>query len=389
MPFKKSDVVSPRAASPTPLYDDTKTPLFAACGVATWQWSPELKTIVFDNHFGSFLGWPESKELDVRTWKNYMHPDDVPAAETKLLAFITGDSEHYEDTHRFRHADESWHYFLVRGRLLRTPSGETTLVGICTDISAHEAKIWKDREETVRTQNESKLIAIGKMASSLAHEINNPLSVIRMTAEFVTTLKPEQFTSERIIERCNKIISTADRIAGIVRALRSISASTKKPKFEWITFRSFIDDILEFSRHRIREDQVEFTVDFKNDPTQKFYFDHAQMTQAVINLLNNSCDAITSEEERWIKLTTFTDSKNLIIEITDSGHGIPDHIAAQMTDQFFTTKPHFGLGLGLSLVKAYVACHSGHMEYTLKDDNTCFRIVLPLETVLPSSAPAV
>lgn len=236
-----------------------------------------------------------------------------------------------------------------------------------------------------QTPEAAKFLAVGKIAGSIAHEINNPLSIIRMNAEILMTSNSLLQQPAKIKEKCQKIISTTDRMSSIVRALRSISASTKKSNFTWVNFNDLMDDLLELCSLKLKEDKVSVHCDFSNVSHQTYYLDHAQVTQALINLINNACDAIKSMDEKWIKLAACTDSQYLIIKIIDSGHGIPDNIVHQMTNELFSTKGSQGLGLGLSLVKAYLNSHEGKLGYMLVDNHTCFYISLPLTQVQPKT----
>ncbi|MCC6137070.1 MAG: PAS domain-containing sensor histidine kinase [Bdellovibrionaceae bacterium] len=358
--------------------DENHLPLY---GLSTWKWSPLENTVVFDENFNASIGCGSVTANIPFTWKNCMHPDDLDAAEVKFQSFMNTSSATYEDTQRFRHQDGSWHYFLLKAA--PRDSSQNEINGICIDISCHEKKVWNDKENTLRMQNQSKLIEIGKMAGSIAHEINNPLSVIRMNAELLVSTDPEQIKAANVISKCARIIATTDRISSIIRALRSISASARKPNFAWISLNTVIGDVLELCQHRIRDEHIELNVDMKDILMMQVFIDHAQISQAIINLLNNSCNAIKNLSNRWIELQASADADTLYIRVTDSGTGISDNIASQMNEQFYTTNSNHGLGIGLNLVKSYVESHNGKIGYEMHKGHTSFKISLPLATVSP------
>jgi C4-dicarboxylate-specific signal transduction histidine kinase len=240
--------------------------------------------------------------------------------------------------------------------------------------------------EEIAIAKHSKLSAMGQMASSIAHEINNPLSVIRMNAEILLEYCQDAEQSEKILEKCRKIISTTDRISGIIRALKSISASSTKPNFQWTKLSTVIDDVAELCANRFKMASVPLEMDIGKIRDMNFYIDAAQISQAVINLLNNSFDAIQTLPERWVRLHGHIDNNNLSLMVTDSGNGIPDDILKDVLNPFFSTKAnHQGLGIGLNLVQSYAAFHEGSLSYALVDGHTTFVLEFPLRKIQPSN----
>lgn len=240
-----------------------------------------------------------------------------------------------------------------------------------------------DRDET-RQANQSKLTTLGQMAGSIAHEINNPLSVIRMNAEILLEFCGEGPNADKMAEKCRKIISTADRISGIIRALKSISASTSKPSFQWIEVSSVIGDVVDLCASRFKLADVPLTVDVEEIKDTRFFIDSAQVSQALINLLNNSFDAIQALPEKWVKLQGRIEGDRLVLRVTDSGGGIPEDILKNILNPFFSTKDkHSGLGIGLNLVQSYAAFHDGHLRYDPVDGHTSFALEFPLTKIQP------
>ncbi|MCB9073384.1 MAG: HAMP domain-containing histidine kinase [Bdellovibrionaceae bacterium] len=354
--------------------------------IASWCWQIEDGTLDLDGEWAHMLGIEQTQTPHtLATWRERVHPEDYDFYLSHLNTYLQNPTGLYENIHRLRHADKSWRCILTRGRVVKfSKDGVPTVMrGISIDLSRNESHHIYSKEELSRKQNQAKLIVLGKMASSIAHEINNPLSIIRMNAEYLCNLVTKQISAEKIIEKANKIISTADRMSGIIRALRSISASGKTPHFKWVSFQQIIDDVLDLCQHRIRNDSIELLINTKDLSLPRVFVDAAQMTQTMINLLNNSCDAIVSLDTRWIKIDVYNDETHLFICVTDSGSGIPDNIMEKMTDQFFTTKEDAGLGLGLNLVQSYITCHGGKLDYTLVDGHTRFTVKLPLKTIYP------
>lgn len=232
----------------------------------------------------------------------------------------------------------------------------------------------------------AKLSALGKMAGSIAHEINNPLSVIRMNAEIALEYSRHPEKTEKLYEKCQKIIATADKISGIIRALKSISASYGKPSLEWIELSRVLDDVYDLCSPRFKIANVPLIIDYTNIKDVRFFIDPAQISLALINLLNNSFDAIKHLEERWVRVFCTVTQDHLSITVVDSGLGIPSHMLSEILNPFYSTKKnHDSLGIGLNLVQSYASCHHGTLNYSLVDSHTAFTLELPLSTVNPTT----
>lgn len=338
-------------------------------GIFEWTYDANISCLFFppllSKHLGFKIEMSEKRIVPI-------HDEDMQILSHLVDALNDSSKIFTEYKVRFKTSDDKITYFLFRNRTANAKDG--IMIDITQIVTAYE-------KSSQKAHDTSKFLAIGKMAGSIAHEINNPISIIRMNAEILSTSESLRTQPLKVIEKCQKIIATADRMTSIVRALRSISATTKKPNFTWIQFQNLIDDVLEFCQHKLKEENVDLEVDIQTVQGLKFFMDHAQITQSLINLLNNSCDAIKDLPERWIRLRSTLEDDFLSITITDSGKGIPEHIAAQMADQLFTTKNSKGLGLGLSLVSAYINSHCGSMHYQLLNGHTTFTIKLPLNFV--------
>ena len=107
-----------------------------------------------------------------------------------------------------------------------------------------------------------------------------------------------------------------------------------------------------------------------------------QIAQVLVNLINNSRDAVSNLNEKWIKVEVDKTDDNIIIAITDSGPGIPASVRAKMFNPFFTTKEvGVGTGLGLSISAGIIKSHNGQLRLASKSKNTRFEVVLPIVQV--------
>ncbi len=237
-------------------------------------------------------------------------------------------------------------------------------------------------EELKRSQasliNASKLSSLGEMAGGIAHEINNPLSIIRSRAQQLERMvKSKSVDEDKLSDLVGNIYKTVDRISKIIAGLRSFSRSGEKDPFVSFPLSELVDHTLEFCRERFANHGVDLIVD--PVPPSLIYGRETQLSQVLLNLLNNAFDAVETKEEKWIKVTFDVHETTLHLAVTDSGWGIPKDVVEKMMQPFFTTKElGKGTGLGLSISRGIMSEHRGDLLYNAESRRTQFVMVLPL-----------
>ncbi len=223
----------------------------------------------------------------------------------------------------------------------------------------------------------SRLASLGEMASGIAHEINNPLTIIlgRLT---IAQKKVERNDPPEIVTKELQIIEkTVFRISNIINGLKKLSRESSFDPIETFDIVSLINESRELFTQRMTKSEVKFI--FKH--TEPIYINAKplQISQVILNLLNNSVDAVETHPEKWISIELTVQSGRCLIQVIDSGHGIPTEVAAKIMNPFFTTKdPGKGTGLGLSLSKKMVEDCKGKFFYDSSKKNTTFVIDLEL-----------
>ena len=226
----------------------------------------------------------------------------------------------------------------------------------------------------------SKLSAIGEMAGGIAHEINNPLSIINAKAyRLKKKLSDESFTKEMILTELNDVISTTDRIAKIINGLKLISRDSKTDPMEETSIKNVIEDTLGLCKEKFKFSEIDLRLNFDTINDVVILGRSYQLSQVLLNLFNNSFDAILPLEDKWIDLRADVNDNILTLEIKDSGPVINQELKSKIMQPFFTTKEvGKGTGLGLSISKKIIEDHNGKLDL-LDSDITTFRIELPLK----------
>ncbi len=244
------------------------------------------------------------------------------------------------------------------------------------DVSEKISLERKIEEQNIRALSSSRLAALGEMAGGIAHEINNPLAIIDGSAQLLSKMiDKDRLDKDNAKVTLSRIHRTVDRIAKIINGLKKFvredSAELSPVKIE-----TFLEEVLSFCRERFLNQGVQLNVE--NFAKEEYvYCNQVELSQVLINLLNNSYDAICTAEERWVRVEVSETPKKIKIRVIDSGHGIEKETAQKIMEPFFTTKQvGGGTGLGLSISRSIMKSHGGGLRVISSSPNTCFEISL-------------
>lgn len=232
-------------------------------------------------------------------------------------------------------------------------------------------------QERSRSAHSSKMASLGEMAGGVAHEINSPLAVIAMAAAHAREVLAENGSKKQIDEFLERIEVTTTRIARVVKGMRTFSRDSSSDPMSMTDACALVDETLALCAERFRQHSVDFqyqglaaALTLECRPTE--------ISQVLLNLLNNAFDAVLPLPEKWIRLTLSGTDNDIEISVTDCGGGIPVVVREKMFQPFFTTKDvGKGTGLGLSLAMRIVSSHCGSLFVDDNSPNTRFVIRLP------------
>jgi PAS domain S-box-containing protein len=241
--------------------------------------------------------------------------------------------------------------------------------------------VWRDlseiKEKDQMLLHSSKMSSLGEMAGGVAHEINNPLGVILGKADLILKkIESGTYTNEYGIRQISKIIEMSERITKIVKGLKSFSRNAEGDPFLPTELNSIIINVLSLCEEKYKTNAIK--VDVIVDKNIVIECRSTQIEQVLLNLLNNSSDAIENTQEKWVRIEALDLGESIQIFVTDSGGGIPPQVVQKLMQPFFTTKGiGQGTGLGLSISKGIIETHHGKFFYDPKSKNTRFVIEIP------------
>jgi len=241
-------------------------------------------------------------------------------------------------------------------------------------------KLRKTTEDLLNLILSSRLVALGQMAMSIGHEINNLLSIILFNLERIEgAMKDEVIDRPSILQEITTGRVVLDRITKIVAGIKMAGRDSRNDPMVPTNLRTLITETLTFCQQRYKNSDIRLEIPAVPDDIY-IKCRSVEISQVLINLLNNSYDAIKNLNDRWVKLEFNDFGDRIQISITDSGPKIPKEIRERMFHPFFTTKcAGQGTGLGLSISRKIVEAHGGCLDISGASQNPRFEINLPKE----------
>jgi C4-dicarboxylate-specific signal transduction histidine kinase len=233
------------------------------------------------------------------------------------------------------------------------------------------------REMTQQLWQTAKMASVGELAASIAHELNNPLATVSLRIESLLAQTPEDDTSHKTLKIVEQEV---ERMGNLIVNLLQFSRRTQQ-QISTLDVCDEIEKTLELIHYHLRKHNIQIVKEFSPD-APKIHADRQQLRQLFLNLFTNASDAMLKGGTLTIRVTKIPESDNIIIEIADTGTGIPPDILPRVTEPFFTTKPEGkGTGLGLAICRRIVREHNGEFEIMsdgIPGRGTTVRISLPV-----------
>ena len=244
------------------------------------------------------------------------------------------------------------------------------------------AKELEEKTQLVRKlMDSSKAIGISALASSLAHQLSQPLTAIALMADTAKRDATQTGQNIQLSSTLEEISTQSIKLAKLVKNLRQLFTTTSYP-FVPLNLQKIADELLEIIEPRLKTKKINLIQDFKSDPIIRG--DALQLQQVLINVFNNAVDILTlnEAEKKNIYFSISNNENYAIIEIRDSGIGISPSLLPNIFELYKTTKQG-GIGVGLWLSKTIIEHHHGSITASNEPNHgALFKIEIPLNAPL-------
>ena len=316
--------------------------------------------------------------------------DNVDAfAGLPTHSLIDVDSERIEI-----HLDTLGKWLEVRSRYLSWVDGRLAQMVIASDITARRLAEEQSAAQIERAQTTSRLISMGEMASSVAHELNQPLTAINNYCNgMVSRIKAHQISEEDLLGALEKTAKQAHRAGQIIQRIRSF-VKRSEPNRSLADIVSMVNEAVELADIELRRRNVRLT-QYVAPNIPELLVDPILIEQVLVNLLKNAAESIDSAQrptaKRSVKLRVelqqVNDKPVIEFSVVDSGLGIAPEVMARLYEAFYSTKAD-GMGIGLSLCRSIVESHLGRMKAEniyngLEVTGCCFSFWIPVTESIP------
>jgi len=260
-------------------------------------------------------------------------------------------------------------WFEVRARYLQWTDGRLAQMLIASDISERRNAEALAEHQAEKAQVTSRLVTMGEMASSVAHELNQPLTAITNYCNgMVTRVENDAIDKADLIAALQKTSRQAERAGQIIHRIRSF-VKRSEPQRQKASAQTIVDDAVDLAGIELRRRNVAIQT-YVAQRLPPLMVDPILIEQVVLNLLKNAAEAIDNAQlpaaRRLIELRVVprhTAEEGDVIEFTvsDKGPGLKDEVIRRMYEAFFSTKVD-GLGIGLSLCRSIIESHQGRIK---------------------------
>jgi PAS domain S-box-containing protein len=319
-------------------------------------------------------------------WMATLHPEDRERASWSYRDGIRSGRGFTMEARYLRAGDQTYRWHLNRGVPVRDSEGNVLrFVGTSTDV--HDLR--QAQEALRNTQAEfahmTRVMTMGELTASIAHEVNQPLGAIVTSAaacaRWLATKPPKMEKALRALER---IVSDGTRAGEVIKRIRGLM-KRQAPRKEWLDINETILEVIALAQYQLRRSEILLETRLGHDlPFVRG--DRVQLQQVLLNLIVNSIEAMSEIKDRPRELTIVSASHGrdtVSVEVRDSGTGLDPAHAPHLFEPFFTTKTE-GLGIGLSISRSIVEAHGGQLSAAANAPHgSVFHFSLPVNEPAP------
>ncbi len=343
-----------------------------AAQMGTFEWSVKTNEIIWSEDTYRIHGLTRDQfDSKFETWIKSIHPEDLPGVLSKIQQALDEKSEYYAE-YRVLWPNGEIRWFGGHGQVMVDDQGNATgMVGICSDIT------HRHQEEEALRRSE-KLAAAGRLAATIAHEINNPLEAVTNLVYLMRHDPGVKADTQDLLRLADEQLARVNHIAK-----QTLGFYQDRNVPEAVDVVQTLEGLLSILQSRINAKQIQVQREYENACLLSGF--RGELRQVLSNLLTNAIDASPSGGRLIVRVQPERKGDEVAgmrIEVEDFGAGIQPGDQERIFEPFFTTKSDVGTGLGLWVTKELVEKNGGAISFRSNchdhASGTCFVVVLPV-----------
>jgi PAS domain S-box-containing protein len=344
----------------------------------SFGWRVATGEITWSEETFRIFGYDKAPSIRIEAVVARVHPDDREDVQ-RTVDRATRDGKDFDHEYRLLLPDGSIKHVHATAHAVPDESGDIKFVGAVSDITARKRAEEKLHEAQAELAHVTRVTALGELAASIAHEVNQPLAAIVANAAACQRwldrdppdLQETRSTVQSIIKDANRAGEVIQRVRGLVNK----SVDQKAP----LDINEVINEVITLLRHELASHRMSLRMELA-PALAPVLGDRIQLQQVILNLIINGMEAMQPVTDRLRELvirTSEDEARQVLVTVSDCGMGLAAEHADRVFDAFFTTKSA-GMGMGLSICRSIVEAHGGRLSASANQGpGATFQFTLP------------
>jgi PAS domain S-box-containing protein len=345
----------------------------------SFGWRIATGEIIWSEETFRIFGYGRAPSVGIDMVVQRIHPEDRSLAK-QTIDLASRDGKDFEHGYRLLMPDGSIKYVHATARAVPDNPGGIEFVGAVTDVTARKRAEEELHEAQAALAHVTRVTALGELAASIAHEVNQPLAaVVANAAACLRWLDREPPDLEEARSTMESIIKDGNRAGEVTQRVRAFVNKTTDQKIP-LHINDVVNEVVTLVQHELFSHRISLRMELAAD-LGIVLADRIQLQQVILNLVINAIEAMQAVTDRPRQLLIRTqqdDPHQILVTVTDCGVGLAAEHADRLFNAFFTTKAS-GMGMGLSICRSIVDAHGGRLSASGNiGPGATFQFTLPL-----------
>jgi len=349
--------------------------------IGSFSWRVAADEITWSEQLYRIYEFESGVPVTLELIRTRVHPEDVSLIEKMKMVEQAREGGDFEWQYRLMMPDHSIKYLHAVAHATRDQDGQLEYIAVVQDVTAH--RLTEEARDKARSElaHVARVMSLGTMTASIAHELNQPLSgIVTNASTCMRMLATDPPNVDGARETVRRTIRDANRASDVITRLRALFGK-KDPTAESVDLNEATREVIALSLSERQRNRVILQAELEDD-LPLVTGDRIQLQQVVLNLLLNASDAMIDVDDRPRKMVIRTErdgSDGVRLTVQDAGLGVEPHTVDKLFEAFYTTKSD-GMGIGLSVSRSIIESHRGRLWAAANDGpGATFAFSIPCE----------